>query len=314
MIKKKSNSFLSCDRKTSVNVVMWCPDETEYDKPVAVLQICHGMIEYIDRYDGFARYMAERGFVVVGNDHLGHGKSVCTDDDLGFFKDKNPGEALAKDAHHLTVLIKKMYPGIPYYLAGHSMGSFVTRRYICDYGYELDGVIVMGTGHQPAPMVLAGKMLADAVRLIKGDRYRSRLISKIMFGTYNKRIKNVRTVNDWLTRDEAVVDEYNAGKLTTFLFTVNGYRELMNMILYVRKPRNIERIPKNLPMLMISGLDDPVGEYGKGVYRAYNSYHGHIDDIDLRLYEDCRHELCNELNKEEIYEEIHGWIMNHMSK
>ena len=148
MIKKKSNSFLSCDRKTSVNVVIWCPDETEYDEPVAVLQICHGMIEYIDRYDGFARYMAERGFVVVGNDHLGHGKSVCTDDDLGFFKDKNPGEALAKDAHHLTVLIKKMYPGIPYYLAGHSMGSFVTRRYICDYGYELDGVIVMGTGHQ----------------------------------------------------------------------------------------------------------------------------------------------------------------------
>ena len=92
MIKKKSNSFLSCDRKTSVNVVIWCPDETEYDEPVAVLQICHGMIEYIDRYDGFARYMAERGFVVVGNDHLGHGKSVCTDDDLGFFKDKNPGE------------------------------------------------------------------------------------------------------------------------------------------------------------------------------------------------------------------------------
>ena len=107
MIKKKSNSFLSCDGKTSVHVVMWCPDETEYDEPVAVLQICHGMIEYIDRYDGFARYMAERGFVVVGNDHLGHGKSVCTDDDLGFFKDKNPGEALAKDAHHLTVLIKK---------------------------------------------------------------------------------------------------------------------------------------------------------------------------------------------------------------
>ena len=169
MIKKKSNSFLSCDRKTSVNVVIWCPDETEYDEPVAVLQICHGMIEYIDRYDGFARYMAERCFVVVGNDHLGHGKSVCTDDDLGFFKDKNPGEALAKDAHHLTVLIKKMYPGIPYYLAGHSMGSFVTRRYICDYGYELDGVIVMGTGHQPAPMVFAGKVLADVVRLIKGD-------------------------------------------------------------------------------------------------------------------------------------------------
>ena len=105
MVKKKSNSFLSCDGKTSIHVVMWCPDEAEYDKPVAVLQICHGMIEYIDRYDGFARFMAERGFVVVGNDHLGHGKSVCSDEDLGFFKEKKPGEALAKDAHHLTCLL-----------------------------------------------------------------------------------------------------------------------------------------------------------------------------------------------------------------
>ena len=187
MVKKKSNSFLSCDGKTSIHVVMWCPDEAEYDKPVAVLQICHGMIEYIDRYDGFARFMAERGFVVVGNDHLGHGKSVCSDEDLGFFKEKKPGEALAKDAHHLTVLIKKMYPDIPYYLIGHSMGSFVTRKYICDYGHELDGVIVMGTGHQPTPVVLGGKLLANITKLIKGDRYRSELISKIMFGAYNKR-------------------------------------------------------------------------------------------------------------------------------
>ena len=157
MIKKKSNSFLSCDGKTSVHVVMWCPDETEYDEPVAVLQICHGMIEYIDRYDGFARYMAERGFVVVGMIILDTESQYAWMMIWEFFKDKNPGEALAKDAHHLTVLIKKMYLGIPYYLAGHSMGSFVTRRYICDYGYELDGVIVMGTGHQPAPMAFCRK-------------------------------------------------------------------------------------------------------------------------------------------------------------
>lgn len=312
MIKKKSNSFMSCDGKTTIHVVMWCPDEKEYDKPVAILQICHGMIEYIDRYDGFARYMAQRGLVVVGNDHLGHGESVASDDALGYFKDERPQEALAKDAHHLTVLMKKMYPETLYYLAGHSMGSFVARKYICDYGHELDGVIIMGTGHQSSLAVIAGKILADITGAVKGDRYRSRMLSKIMFGNYNKRIKNVRTANDWLTRDENVVDEYNAGKLTTFLFTVNGYKGLMKMILYVRRPRNIARIPKNLPMLMMSGLDDPVGEYGKGVYRAYNSYHGHIDDIDLRLYEDCRHELCNELNKEEIYDEIYGWIMNHI--
>ena len=155
-------------------------------------------------------------------------------------------------------------------------------------------------------------MAADITRLFKGDRYRSAFLAKMMFGNYNRKIKDVMTDNDWLTRDESIVDEYNAGKLTTFLFTVNGYRGLMKMILYVRKPRNIKRIPKELPMLMMSGLDDPVGEYGKGVYRAYDSYHGHLEDIDLRLFEDCRHELCNELNKEEIYSEIYEWIDNHM--
>ncbi len=312
MIKKKTNTFLSCDQKTSIHVVMWCPDEDKYEQPVAILQLCHGMIEYIDRYDGFGKFMAEKGILVVGNDHLGHGKSVASEDDYGYFKKKHPQEALAKDAHHLTVLMKKMYPGVKYYLAGHSMGSFVTRKYICDYGKELDGVIIMGTGHQPTPVVLAGKALAQITKLIKGDRYRSSFLSKVMFGSYNKKIKNVRTANDWLTRDEKIVDEYNAGKLTTFLFTANGYIGLMNMILYVRNPKNIARIPKELPMLMMSGLDDPVGEYGKGVYRAYNTYHGHIEDIDLRLYEDCRHELCNELNKEFIYEEMYDWIRQHM--
>lgn len=312
MIKKKSNTFMSCDTRTSIHVSLWCPDEAVYEKPRAILQLCHGMIEYIDRYDGFGIFMAERGILVVGNDHLGHGKSVCQDSDYGYFMENHPDKALAKDAHHLTGIMKKMYPGVPYFLAGHSMGSFVTRKYICDYGYELDGVIILGTGHQPTPVVLAGKMAADITRLFKGDRYRSAFLAKMMFGNYNRKIKDVRTDNDWLTRNESIVDEYNAGKLTTFLFTVNGYRGLMKMILYVRKPRNIKRIPKELPMLMMSGLDDPVGEYGKGVYRAYDSYHGHLEDIDLRLFEDCRHELCNELNKEEIYSEIYEWIDNHM--
>lgn len=311
MVTKKTNRFISCDGKTKIHVSMWCPDKSEYEKPKMILQIMHGMIEYIDRYDEFARYLAQRGILVVGNDHLGHGASVLSDDDFGYFRDKEPENALVLDAHHLTCLIRKRFPGIPVYLLGHSMGSFMTRKYICKYGKELAGVIVMGTGHQITPLVITGEVVAGVVGFFKGDRYRSKFISNAMFGAYGKRIKDDKTPNAWLTRDKAIVEEYNNNKLTTFLFTVNGYKGLMRTIHYVRKKKNIEQIPKDLPMLMISGLDDPVGEYGEGVKRAFKSYHGYLEDIDLRLYEDCRHELCNELNREDIFEDIYEWLIKH---
>lgn len=309
MVTKKSNTFLSCDDKTKINVVMWCPDEAKYEKPIAIYQIMHGMIEFIDRYDDFAKYLAERGILVVGNDHLGHGLSVGCDDDLGYFKDKQPENALVIDAHRLTEIVKKHYPDIPYYLMGHSMGSFMARKYICMYGRELDGVVIMGTGHQITPVVVGGKLMINLVGLLKGDRYRSTFLANAMFGSYGAKIKDDKTPNAWLTRDKEVVKAYNNNKLNTFLFTVNGYKGLIRTILFVRKKNNISKIPANLPMLMVSGLDDPVGEYGAGVRRAFKSYHNYLNDVDLRLYEDCRHEICNELNKEEIYEDIYEWVM-----
>jgi len=314
MITKKNNTFLSCDGKTKINVCTWTPDEEEYKKPVAILQIMHGMIEFIDRYDDFARYLATKGILVVGNDHLGHGLSVVSDDDLGYFRDKQPEHALVIDAHHLTDIVKKHYPDVPYYLMGHSMGSFMARKYICMYGDELDGIIIMGTGHQATPMVIGGKLMINLVGLLKGDRYRSKFLSDAMFGSYGARIKDDKTPNAWLTRDKEIVKAYNNNKLNTFLFTVNGYKGMIRTILYVRDKKNIEKIPSSLPMLMVSGMDDPVGEYSAGVRRAYKTYHDYLEEVDLRLYEDCRHEILNELNKEDIYADIYEWIMSKLNE
>lgn len=311
MATVKNDTFLSCDKKTRIHVVTWVPDRRRFRKPVAILQIMHGMIEYIERYDGFARFMAEQGVLVVGNDHLGHGHSVISDEDLGFFCDEKPEHALVLDAHRLTTIMKKKYPDVPYILMGHSMGSFMARKYICMYGDEIDGVIIMGTGHQPTPVVLAGKKLIDGIGAKMGERYRSEFLSKTMFGSYGKRITDDDTPNAWLTRDKDVVAEYNANKYNTFLFTVNGYKAMMKSILYGRYKENIRKIPRHLPMLMLSGLEDPVGEYGKGVERAYKTYHDYLFDTELLLYEDCRHELLNELNKEDIYQDIYEWMQAH---
>ena len=314
MIRKIDNTYDSVDGKTKLHAAIWLPDAAKFKKPVAILQICHGMIEFIDRYDNLGKYMAEQGIIVVGNDHLGHGLSAADDEDLGYFKDEEPEYALIEDAYRLTRIMKKRYPDIPYVIMGHSMGSFVVRNYICKYGNEVDACIIMGTGHQPIAVVRAGLRLTETIGALKGERYRSKRIADMMFGTYNKQIEDVRTANDWLTRDEAVVDAYNANKYNTFLFTVNGYKGLLKMILNCRKPVNMEQIPSSLPMLMMSGMEDPVGGYGKEVAKAYECYHGILDNVELRLYEDCRHELTNELNKEDVYSDIYEWIIEIIDK
>ncbi|MGN0317683.1 MAG: alpha/beta fold hydrolase [Lachnospira sp.] len=312
MVNKRETFFKSCDKKTRIHVVLWLPDKKKYPKPVAVLQIAHGMQDYAERFSALAEYMAEKGILVVGNDHLGHGKSINTEDDYGYFRKYKPEDALVTDMHRLTSIMKKKFPGVPYFLAGHSMGSFMTRKYISIYGDELDGAILIGTGNQPGIVVGAGIIISDIIGLIKGERYRSQLISKLMFGAYNSRIPGNRTKFDWLTRDESIVDAYIKDKSCTFLFTINGYKGLLRTIRFTENKKNIAIIPNSLPVLMVSGDADPVGNYGRDVVKAYETYHKNIDDVELILYEDGRHEICNELNKEEVYEDMYDWIMKHI--
>lgn len=310
MIKTEKKIFKSSNEKNNVFVKIWYPDSEKYNEPVCVLQICHGMIDHIERFDAMAEYMAQRGILVVGNDHIGHGHSVENENDFGYFADdKDPGRYLVEDMHRLTKIMKHKYPDKPYFLAGHSMGSFMVRRYIIKYGKELDGTVIMGTGNQTKILVNTGRMLSGIVGSLKGDRFRSKLINDVMFGAYNKKIKGARTSHDWLTTDSDIVDAYENDEKCSYIFTINGYYGLLNTIAYVSDFDNIKKAPMELPVLMVSGEDDPVGGYGKDVKRLYNTFKKHFLDVTLKLYKGCRHELHSESIKDEVFEDIYNWIV-----
>ena len=310
MVEKIEFFIPSTNGYNRLHTIMWKSDCPTF----AILQISHGMIEHIERYDDFANYLAERGILIVGNDHLGHGKSVTSHDEFGYFNASDSSKTVVDDLHQLTTLIKSKYPGIPYFLLGHSMGSFMARRYIMTYGNELDGAIIMGTGQQPALALKAGKLLVHLISLFKPMTYRSKLIEQACFGTYNNRFKPRRTKSDWLSQDTAVVDAYIQDPFCDFTFTLNGYLTLFNTLSFIRRTQNIKQIPKSLPIFMVAGKEDPVGNFGKMVRKVYNHYKKiGIQDISLKLYENDRHELLNELDKKQVYADLYTWLKKHIS-
>lgn len=301
--------FLSRDGVSVIHGVIWKPEKANYPVPKAIIQLSHGMVEYIERYNGMARYLNEQGYVVFGNDHVGHGQSVNTGEDWGYFGDKDGGRLLVEDLHTVTEKAKDLYPGIPLILIGHSMGSFMVRRYIMEYGAEVDAAIIMGTGNQPLPLLLAGKTLVNLIGLFRGDRHRSTFASNVMFGTYNKKIPDASSPHAWISSDKEEVETYDANPACTFLFTINGMKMLMDTICYIKKKKHIDNIPKDLPILLLSGKEDPVGNYGRDVLRVCHIFRAAgIKNVHCRLYRDCRHELQNECRKEEVFSDIVRWI------
>ena len=306
-MKVTDRHFLSADHKNHIHVKIWEPEGNVQ----GVIQIAHGMIDYIERYTAMAEYFAKKGYVVAGNDHLGHGDSVLTKEDDGYFTEKNASRCVVEDMHKLTAIMKKKYPDVPYFLLGHSMGSFLSRRYITEYGYELNGVLLLGTGNQPDIVVKSGILLAKLVRLIKGERYRSPFLNHLMFGSYNARVVNPVTDKDWVCGNAEVIKEYVADEKCSYLFTVNGYLGLLDTIAYVKKVSNIRKVPRDLPVILAAGTKDPVGGYGRDVKKLFVTYSRHFYDVELRLYEDCRHELHNELIQEDVFEDLYQWICKH---
>lgn len=308
MVQKIKFFIPSTNKYNHLNTIIWKPTGTI----LAILQISHGMIEHIERYDEFANYLAQRGFLVVGNDHLGHGKSVRNQNEFGYFNASDSSKTVVDDLHQLTVLIKSKYPDLPYFLLGHSMGSFLARRYIMTYGNELNGTIIMGTGHQPAIALGTGKLLIRLISLFKPMTYRSKLIEQACFGTYNNKFKPRRTKSDWLSQDTAVVDAYIQDPFCNFTFTLNGYLTLFNTLSFIRCTKNIKKIPKDLPIFIVAGSNDPVGNFGRMVQKVYNCYKKiGIQDISLKLYKHARHELLNELHKDQVYIDIYTWLNKH---
>lgn len=305
-MNKETLFFDSRDGKSKIYAVKWVPD----DAPKAILQITHGMAEHIARYEDFAEYMVQNGFVVVGDDHLGHGNTAKHNDGkLGYFCKDHSDTVLVRDEHRLKKTIQESYPGIPYFILGHSMGSFIIRNYIYRYGTGINGAIIMGTGMQPKGLLGFSKGLVAIQELLFGDAHIANFINSIAFGTYNKKIENPETPSAWLTREKKIQDEYIADPDCGFTFTVNGFKTLFNLIWNLHDKKNLEQMPKDLPILLVSGEDDPVGDYGKAVAGVFESYKElGITDVCMKLYPKYRHEILNEIGKEEVYDDIRNWI------
>ncbi len=307
-MNKEEFTFASGDGRTKIHAVRWLPAQ----KPKAILQISHGMVEFIDRYDGFANFLTKQGLLVTGNDHLGHGASIGSPEDFGFFADGDGAQVVLEDLHRLTRITKEAYPQIPYFLLGHSMGSFFARRYLCCFGQELDGAIIMGTGNQTRLQAGMGMLLTTLLARFHGWRYRSNFIDRMAFGGYNAKFEPARTEKDWLTKDAEIVDAYLADPRCTFLFTLNAYYSLFHMISLLHQKAFLSQIPKNLPVLFLAGAEDPVGNFGKGVKQVAETFRKlGVRQVQCKLYPNDRHEILNELDREAIYEDIACWLEDH---
>lgn len=307
MVKKQEFYFESRDREHKIHAIKWLP---ETEKPVCILQIVHGMAEYIDRYDEFASYLAGKNILVVGDDHLGHGKSVNQGEPYGYFCAEDAPTVLVRDEHRLKKMTQEQYPGVPYIILGHSMGSFITRNYLLRYGSGIDGAIIVGTGMQSKPTLWCARTLAAFQRVFCGSKHVSELLNVAAFGAYNKKIKPHKTLFDWLSRNEENVQRYIADPLCGFTFTVNGFQTLFHLIYNLHDKKKLQEMPERLPVLFISGEDDPVGNYGQSVLQVYQSFkEAGMENVQMKLYPEDRHELLNETDREDVYGDVYRWIL-----
>ncbi len=306
---KETGTFASSN---GVNTIQYYVYHPETAAPRAIVQISHGMCEFIERYEDFALFLNEQGILVCGNDHLGHGASVRTPEEFGFFAEQDGWKHMVDDLRQLTVIMKQRYPGVPYFLLGHSMGSFLARVYLSWYAKELDGALIVGTSG-PNPALPASFPITKAMIALKGNRYRSDMIRNIAFGTYNTKFKPHRTEHDWLSRDEQVVDTFEADPRCTFTFTLQGFLDLFSMLKFVSDKSWASMVPVDLPVILLSGAMDPVGQYGKGVKEVHDRLAlAGIKDLIIKLYEGCRHEILNETNRETVYQDVLQWIEKHI--
>lgn len=304
---KEEFYFDSRDGKSRLHAVRYAPDAGERVR--CVVQIVHGMAEYVERYEEFAGFLTERGCVVAGEDHLGHGQSVDKTGKYGYFCEQDPATVLVRDVHRLKKMTQALYPDVPYIIMGHSMGSFITRNYMFRYGTGISAAVIMGTGMQPPALLKASKAVAYIQKIFCGPRHVSNLIDRLAFGAYNKQIENPASPFDWLSRDRERVEKYIADPLCGFAFTVNGFLTLFELISRLNLRENLERVPKTLPIFMVSGDADPVGDYGKGVEKAYESLKSAgVENISLKMYPGGRHELLNETNRDEVMKDIFRWM------
>lgn len=290
---------------TEIHTVEWIPK----NEPIGVLQICHGMVEYIERYDEFARFLCDKGYYVVGHDHIGHGQSIQNEENYGHFHEKSGNEYVVGDIHQIRVLTEKKHCKVPYYMLGHSMGSFLLRQYLTEHSKGVSGAIIMGTGYKGAPIINGGIILCKMVAAFKGWNYRSGFINNLGLGGYNKKFEPGESPKDWVTSDKQKRKEYLEDPLCSFMFTVGAYCQLFTGLKTLTVKDNLAKMDKALPILFVAGEDDPVGDFGKGVKKVYHQFRAiGMRDVSIKLYPGDRHEILNETDRTEVYEDIVRWI------
>ncbi|MBR3318798.1 MAG: alpha/beta fold hydrolase [Atopobiaceae bacterium] len=313
-IKTETVFFPSTDGTTQVRGVIWWPNNTREQR--GVVQLVHGMAEHIMRYADFARFLADKGFVVCGHDHVGHGESVKSPELLGCLPLKGGRDVLVGDVGLMRKLIReRVNATLPHFLFGHSMGSFVVRAYIAESGQGLAGAIICGTGHVPPALSASGNLLAQAISRIRDERYVSKLLGDLSIGAYSKAIENARTPLDWLSYSKENVDAYIADKKCGFAFSAGANAALMALTREVCTPKCCARVPHKLPLFYISGDGDPVGNMGEGVRTAATmAKEAGSTDVTCTIFEHMRHEILNEVDHQRVYDAVLQWLESHLSR
>ena len=303
-------TFPSSDGKNKVYAEIYTPKNRS---SIGIVQISHGMIDHIGRYRELIDYLTAEGFVVAGNHHLGHGKTVAAEEDFGFFAEKGGIDFLLDDLHEMNRYLRHEFPTLPLIMLGHSMGSFLARLYANKYPHTVKGVMIHGTSG-PNAAVGAGKLVASLIKGFRGSRYRSGLLTSLSIGAYSKKFAE-EGKHAWLTREVGLVECRDTDPYTQFKFTASAYRDLFTMLALSNKKEWFRKYPHHVSTLVISGEEDPVGAFGKGPRYVYkNLLVAGVEDVTLKMYGGARHELFNEKNRHEVFVDITEWLVGVVNK
>ena len=299
LIMRQEFAFLSSDGFHRVHGFRWLPA----GEVKAVFQIVHGMSEHIARYDEFGRFLAENGVLVVGHSHLGHGQTAVNDDELGWFGEPDGNDLVSGDIQSLREMTGNQYPGVPYFILGHSMGSFLTRQYLCLYGKGLSGAVIMGTGDLPGVLLGIASALCRLMARFKGWHYRSPLIDSFIIRGYERKMGM-----EWLSKNEESTKRYAEDPWCGFPFTLNGFYHFFRTVGRANALEAAGQFPKDIPILFLAGGEDPVGSNGKDVKAVCRRYQKQGANASIKLYPGDRHEILNELDRQTVFEDILDWM------
>lgn len=311
-IMQEPISFVSTDTETTIRGYIWRDESCT--KPRGIVQIAHGMAEHIERYDDFARFLAGKGFIVGGYDHLAHGDSISDTVSWGGLDPREGANHLIEDVHRMRSLMLAHTPaGLPYFVFGHSMGSYVMRDYIARHGEGLAGAILCGTGYVVPIVSTAGNALARAISAVRGKNYKSKLLDYLVVDSFNKAVEGAETKADWISASKDNVATYLADEKSGFSFGAGGYATLTALAKEACSPTTFRAIPHELPLLFIAGAGDPVGSMGEGVRKVAKMAHeAGVQDVEVEIYAGMRHEILNEDDHMRVYDDVAVWLDKHV--